>query len=148
MTGLRDLARMVSQTSGTGSMVMVRTAEGYKSFDDANVQEGVPVSYAGWWNDQRETGRGTWTSSTQTLSRDDVHSSTNGDAALDILGESQWAVMAIAQDFADLEGQGGGTILGTFLLTGKLSGPRDFRSSYRRQITTFRASTTRAYSNP
>lgn len=99
---------------------MVRAAEGYKTFDEAGVPDGAAVSVAGIWgsgaNAVRVTARGTWDSDSQTLTLSTIYSPEDG--SFNFLGESQWAIMAIAQDFADLAGSVGGTINQTFLVSG------------------------------
>lgn len=118
----RDLARMRTNSTGTGPVVMVDAAPGgFLTFNEAELPDGQ-TSYAMVWGSgetaQRETGRGTWTSATQTLTRDICYSSTNDNDFVDIQGASEFAVTVISQDLADLAGGNGGTFQSTFLQSG------------------------------
>lgn len=73
---LADRVRVRSQSSGTGTLTLTTTVEGYQSFaaiGDTNETYYGIVDNAGNW----EIGRGTYTASGTTLSRDTVVSSSN-----------------------------------------------------------------------
>jgi len=73
---LADRVRVRSQSSGTGTLTLTTTVEGYQSFSaigNGNETYYGIVDNAGNW----EIGRGTYTASGTTLSRDTVVSSSN-----------------------------------------------------------------------
>lgn len=73
---LPDRVKVRSTTSGTGTFTLTTVMEGFRGFSavgDGNETYYGIVDYSGHW----EIGRGTWYSSSNTLSRDTVISSSN-----------------------------------------------------------------------
>jgi hypothetical protein len=73
---LPDRVKVRSTTSGTGTFTLTTVMEGFRGFSavgDGNETYYGIVDYSGHW----EIGRGTWHSSSNTLSRDTVISSSN-----------------------------------------------------------------------
>lgn len=98
MAKFYDLARVtVASAPGTGSLPLGPAVYGFLTFPLAGVQNGDVVGYAINDGQQSEIGYGTYATSTNTLSRDHVYSSTNGG-----LNGSKIAVSATAQVFITL----------------------------------------------
>ena len=84
---LNDRVKETSATTGTGSLTLGGAGSGYQTFQ-AGIGNGNTTYYAivdsasppTYW----EVGTGTYTSLTDTLSRDTVYSSSNGNAKVDI----------------------------------------------------------------
>ena len=73
---LPDRVKVRSHSTGTGAFTLEAAVEGFRTFSvigDGNETYYGIVDYAGRW----EIGRGTWTSSSNSLSRDTVISSSN-----------------------------------------------------------------------
>lgn len=102
---LANLARVVSTTTGTGTLTLGSAVAGSLTFALAGVTNGQIVTYAiedydGGGNVvDREIGRGTYTSSGTTLSRDTVYSSTNSGSKISCSGNQHVFITAAKQDF-------------------------------------------------
>ena len=95
MTKYYDLARVqVASAPGTGTITLGSAVYGFLTFPLAGVQNGDVVTYAINDGAQSEIGYGTYTTSSNTLSRDHVYSSTNGG-----ISGSKISVSAFAQVF-------------------------------------------------
>lgn len=90
-----DLARVtVVGTPGTGAITLGPAIYGFLTFAQAGVVEGAVTTYAINDGAQSEIGQGTYTASSNTLTRNLVYSSTNGG-----IGGSKISVSALAQVF-------------------------------------------------
>lgn len=99
MAKLYSLARMSTATTGTGTITLGSAVSGYKTFADAGVTDGQMVRYCIADGTAREVGRGRYTSSGTTLSRDTIHESTNSNNAIDLSGSAEVAIDVAAEDF-------------------------------------------------
>lgn len=99
MAKLANLARMSTSTTGTGTITLGSAVTGFLSFASAGVTSGQTVSYAIEDGDAREVGRGVYTSSGTTLTRS-VLVSTNSNSAINLSGNAQVFISALAEDFA------------------------------------------------
>jgi hypothetical protein len=97
---LYDLARMTTQTVGTGTITLGVAVPPYLAFSAAGVQDGDTVRYAIYdpIAGGSEIGYGTYTASGTTLTRN-PHSSTNANAAINLSGQAQVFITASAFDF-------------------------------------------------
>lgn len=85
---LADRVKVRSRTVGTGTFTLENTVAGFQSFaviGDGNETFYAIVDAAGNW----EIGRGTYTASGTTLSRDLILSSSNSNATVDFLAGSK-----------------------------------------------------------
>lgn len=96
MAARGNIARMLSQTSGTGTLTLDSPVPGFLSFEDAGIQDDDVVSYVIENGHQREVGRGVYSS--ETLTRSPL-ASTDGGAAIDIDGPSEVFISALVEDF-------------------------------------------------
>lgn len=101
MAILANLARMTTATTGTGTITLGSAATGFLTFAAAGVANGITVSYAIEDGNDREVGRGVYTSSGTTLTRSVVNS-TNGGAAISLSGSAEVFITGLAEDFEDL----------------------------------------------
>lgn len=99
MAKLANLARMSTSTTGTGTITLGSAVTGFLSFASAGVTDGQTVSYAIEDGNSREVGRGVYTSSGTTLTRS-VLVSTNSNSAINLSGNAQVFLSALAEDFA------------------------------------------------
>lgn len=99
MAVLGNLARMTTATTGAGTLTLASAAPGFLSFAEAGITNGQIVSYAIEDGDNREAGRGLYSSSGSTLTRS-VLKSTNGNAAIHLSGTAQVFITALAEDVA------------------------------------------------
>ena len=97
MAKLYSLARMTTATTGTGTITLGNAVSGYLSFANAGIQNGDIVSYGIRDGTDSEVGRGTYTASGTTLTRN-VIKSTNSDAAINLSGSAEVYITAIAED--------------------------------------------------
>jgi hypothetical protein len=99
---LKNLARMTTATTGTGTITLGAAVSGFLTFAQAGLANGQHVSYgindAGSGNG--EVGRGTYSASAGTLSRDVILASTNSGAAINLSGSAQVFITELAEDFA------------------------------------------------
>lgn len=96
---LHALAKVYTSTTGTGSVTLGAAVPGFKTFDAAGVGDGENVSYGIVDGVNRETGTGTYNTTTKVLTRA-VVASTNSDAALSLTGA---AIVFLTPTTGDLE---------------------------------------------
>ena len=96
---LADLVLMTTATTGTGTITLGSAVTGYRSFSTAGIANGTVVSYAIEDGTNRETGRGTYTTSGTTLTRTLKASSTG--SLLNLSGNAQVMITAITDDFTE-----------------------------------------------
>lgn len=94
---LHDLVAVATATTGAGSVTLGAALPGFRTFAAAGVVDGSIVSYAIEDAGGRETGRGTYTAGTSTLTRTLKASSTG--ALLDLSGQAVVFITPIAEDF-------------------------------------------------
>jgi hypothetical protein len=95
---LHNLARMTSATTGTGTLTLGSAVSGFLSFADAGVANAEVVTYAIRDGSASEIGRGTYTTSGTTLSRDTILESTNSGNAISCSGSQEVFITAAAED--------------------------------------------------
>lgn len=95
--GRHNIAKMLSTTTGTGTLTLTTAAQGYNTFADAGVQNAEIVTYTIRDGAHTEVGRGTYTTAGTTLSRDEVLSSTNGGAKISCTGR-QFVMITLASE--------------------------------------------------
>jgi len=97
----KDRVKQVTTTTGTGTVTLAGVSDGFQAFTvigNTNTTYYTIVSGDNW-----ETGRGTYTLSGTTLSRDTVLESSNSGSKISLSGESEVfctypATKAVAQD--------------------------------------------------
>jgi hypothetical protein len=99
---LKNLARMTTATTGTGTLTLGSAVAGFLSFAAAGVADGQKVSYGIADGANGEAGRGTYTAAGTTLSRDVIAQSTNGGSPISLSGAAQVYVTALAEDLQAL----------------------------------------------
>lgn len=107
---LADRVRVRSQSSGTGTLTLTTTVEGYQSFSaigNGNETYYGIVDNAGNW----EIGRGTYTASSTTLSRDTVVSSSNAGAKVNFPAGSKTVFCTFPSSLAQTNINSGSNIL-------------------------------------
>jgi hypothetical protein len=100
MAKLYNLARMLTPTTGTGTVTLDSAVLGHLTFDQAGVQTGDRVSYGILDGANSEVGRGVYDASGPSLTRS-VLKSTNSDAAINLSGSAQVIITALAEDIPD-----------------------------------------------
>ncbi len=95
---LYNLARMTTATTGTGTITLGSAETGYLSFAAAGVSDGETVTYGIVDGNNREVGRGVYTSSGTTLTRS-VVTSTNSNNAINLSGAAVVFITASNLDF-------------------------------------------------
>jgi hypothetical protein len=98
MAKLYNLARMTTATTGTGTITLGFAVAGFLSFAGAGIADGETVTYAIKDGSNSEVGRGVYTASGTTLTRN-VLRSTNSNAAISLSGSAEVAISAAAEDF-------------------------------------------------
>ena len=98
MAKLYNLAKMTTSTTGTGTITLGSVVTSYLTFADSGVQDGDVVTYAIADGSNREIGRGTYTASGATLSRDTILESTNSGSAINLSGSAEVFITAAAED--------------------------------------------------
>ena len=98
MAKLYNLARMTTATVGTGTITLGSAVSGFLSFAGAGVSDGDTITYAIKDGSNSELGRGVYTSSGTTLTRN-VIKSTNSNTAISLSGTAQVAISPAAEDF-------------------------------------------------
>jgi hypothetical protein len=96
---LANLARMYTETTGTGTLTLTTAVPSFLSFDAAGVTNGATVTYAIYCGPHREIGAGVYTASGLTLTRATVYSSTNAGAKINLTGRSEVFITAAKEDF-------------------------------------------------
>lgn len=104
MAKLKNLARMSTATTGTGTITLGSAVAGFLSFADAGVENGSTVTYGIRDGTSSEIGRGVYTSSGTTLTRT-VLKSTNSDSAINLSGSAQVFITPAAEDVIENTGQ-------------------------------------------
>jgi hypothetical protein len=97
MAKLANIAKMSTATTGTGTITLLIAVTSFLTFAEAGVLDGDTISYAIEDGNEREVGRGVYSSSGTTLTRT-VLASTNGGAAINLSGNAQVFVTALAED--------------------------------------------------
>lgn len=97
MAKLYNLARMTTATTGTGTITLGTAVTSWLSFASAGVQDGETITYAISDGNNREIGRGVYTSSGTTLTRY-VLKSTNSDSPISLSGSAQVLITPAAGD--------------------------------------------------
>ena len=100
---LKNLVRVTSTTTGTGTITLGSAVAGCLSFADGGVPDGAVVSYGIADGSESEVGRGTYSSSGGTLTRDTVLASTNSGNKLVLSGNEQVYITALAEDIANID---------------------------------------------
>lgn len=152
MNSLFDLARVTTATVGTGTIALGAAVSGsagnFLTFAQAGVPDGAVVSYAIFdpVGGGSEVGKGTYTASGTTLSRDTVYRSTGAGntAKIALSGSAQVFISPVAEDFAAITlgttafklGDTVGTISGITLNNATLSGTTLFPGGHGSGITT------------
>lgn len=98
MVKLVNRAKMTTTTTGTGTITLGVASTGYQTFTAAGVLDGDEIRYviedgANW-----EIGTGIFTASGTTLTRV-VSESSNAGAAINLSGNAEVFVSAVAEDF-------------------------------------------------
>ena len=102
MAKLFNRARMSTATTGAGTITLGAAVAGFLSFANAGVVDGDVVTYAIEDGSSSEVGRGTYTASGTTLSRDLIYSSTNSGAAISLSGTAEVFVTVAKEDLYPL----------------------------------------------
>ncbi len=109
--GLHNICKVNCATVGTGTLTLGSAYPGFNTPANAGVVNTELVTYLIRDGAQSEVGLGTYTSSGTTLSRDVVHSSTNGGAKINCSGSNMTVALSLAaedlQPFASYYGSGG-----------------------------------------
>lgn len=98
---LANLARMTTATTGTGTITLGSAVPGFLTFAEAGISDGQELSYAIEDGLEREVGRGVYSSSGTTLTRD-VLNSTNSGAEINLSGNAQVFITALKEDFDNI----------------------------------------------
>ncbi|PWT88191.1 MAG: hypothetical protein C5B54_11010 [Acidobacteria bacterium] len=99
---LFNLVRVLTPTTGTGTLMLGAPVQSFLSFEQAGAQDKDRITYS--IDDvlnsigQREIGRGVYSTTGPTLTRK-VLSSTNGNNPLNLSGNAQVSITAAAEDF-------------------------------------------------
>ena len=104
MSLLYNLAKVVTATSGTGTITLGAAVSGFLTFALAGVSDGETVSYGIRDGANSEAGRGVYTTAGTTLTRV-VITSTNADAAIDLSGTAEVFITALAEDIIPVDSQ-------------------------------------------
>lgn len=111
MAILSNLARVRTATLGVGPVTLGAAVAGYNTFAASGIVNGNVVSYGIMDFDpvtglptQTEVGRGTYSAIGPTLARTTILDSTNGGAAINLGGNAQVYVTALAEDFDHTSG--------------------------------------------
>jgi hypothetical protein len=100
---LKNLVRVTSSTTGTGTITLGSAVAGALSFSEASVPVCAVVSYGISDGSESEVGRGTYASGAGTLTRDTVLASTNEGNKIVLSGNEQVYITALAEDFERIE---------------------------------------------
>lgn len=99
MVKLVNRAKMTTNTTGTGTITLGTPSTGYQSFAAAGVLDGDEVRYVIEDGTDWEIGSGIYTASSTTLTRI-VTESSNSNSALNLSGNAEVFVSAVAKDFS------------------------------------------------
>lgn len=97
MAKLYNLARMLTATTGTGTITLSTAKTGYLSFASAGISDGDVIAYAITDGANSEIGYGVYTASGTTLTRN-VRRSTNSNNAISLSGSAEVAITPSAED--------------------------------------------------
>lgn len=96
--GLHNLASMTTATTGTGTLTLGMAVAGFNTFTAAGVADQEQVTYCIEEGNNRETGRGVYTSAGTTLTRATVLSSTNSGSKIVLAGAAKVSLVVAAED--------------------------------------------------
>lgn len=102
MAKLYNLARMTTATVGTGTITLGAAASGFLTFAQAGIADGDTITYAIKDGTSSEIGRGVYTASGTTLTRNPLKS-TNSDAAISLSGSAEVFITACKEDLAPID---------------------------------------------
>ncbi len=97
---LYNLAKMNTETTGTGPITLSTAVSGFLTFALSGVTNGQTVTYIIEDGANRELGYGVYTSSGTTLTRN-VLKSTNSDAAINLSGSATVGITAARENFLE-----------------------------------------------
>ena len=97
MVTLVNRAKVATATTGTGTITLGAAEDGYQTFADAGLTDGLTVRYVIEDGSNWEIGTGTYTASGTTLTRTVLESS-NADAAINLSGGALVFISAAAQE--------------------------------------------------
>jgi hypothetical protein len=100
-SALKNLTRVTTATTGTGTITLGAAVSGFLSFTAAGIPDGAQVSYGINDGSSGEAGRGRYSASGATLTRDIIYESTNGGGAINLSGTAQVFVTCLAEDFVE-----------------------------------------------
>jgi hypothetical protein len=108
---LANIARVVSATTGTGTLTLGAAVQGFNTFADAGITDGQTVTYAiedytAGVVSAREVGEGVYNSAGPTLTRATVYSSTSAGAKINCTGTQQVFITVSKEDINSLGGGG------------------------------------------
>jgi hypothetical protein len=109
---LANIARVVSATTGTGTLTLGAAVQGFNTFADAGITDGQTVTYAiedytAGVVSAREVGEGVYNTAGPTLTRATVYSSTSAGAKINCSGSQQVFITVSKEDINSL---GGGSL--------------------------------------
>ena len=99
MAKLFNLAKENTNTTGSGTMTLTGASTGYLTFEESGVLNEDVVSYGVEDGNEREVGRGVYTTSGSTLTRS-VLNSTNSGSPIDLSGNANVFITALAEDIS------------------------------------------------
>jgi hypothetical protein len=112
MVKLVNRAKVSALTTGTGTLTLGPSVDGFQSFAASGVTNGDTVRYVIEDGDAWEIGVGTFNAAAQTLTRSPSQSSSGG-SAISLGGSAVVYVTATAEDFA--QNYDGGAAASVFL---------------------------------
>ncbi len=92
-----NIVRHITATTGTGTITLGAAVTSFLTMAQAGALDGRPYTYCIEDGAQREIGRGVYTASGTTLTRN-VIKSTNSDAAINLSGNAQVFITVAAED--------------------------------------------------
>src|SRR5260370_42216746 len=103
MSKLYNLARMTTGTVGTGTITLGSALSSFLTFAQAGIQNGDAITYGIADGNNREIGRGVYTSAGTTLTRSELNS-THSNAPIRLSGAAEVFITPTAEDFGILRG--------------------------------------------